>query len=182
MQIGLITLIFCFISSRIIASPTTQNIRTKVARELIKVKREIDESKIDEFQLVHAYLSDDQGTAVTKIFSLGQREDDDFLGKYQIDGLKFDPFNVKHWTTTVVEQYPNPSFGRNDLRITYVEVTVTQTSTHSHIDLLEGGYLNETIRFQIKGEQTLRFDYMISIYVKFRSDDWLNNIIDIRNG
>lgn len=144
------------------------------------MKLPTNEEKIDEFQLKEAFL-DPKGTLITKIYSLGRHDESNFLCKFQIDGLQFNPLSPQHMTATVIEQYPNSSFRRNDLLISYVEVSVTQTSTHSDVQLLEGGHRNETVKFMVKGEQTLLFDYMISIYCKYKSDDWFN-FIDIRQG
>lgn len=142
---------------------------------------ETNESKLNEFQLVSASLSDD-ATEVIKIFALGKHNDDEEI-VFQ-NQTKHQSANGTAFTFTLYVNFPNcPSnnYFCRDFTVTYVEVLVRQTSTVANVEVLDGGYLQSNIHFAIEMNQTNLADCTFRVHAlrRMKKQNIDNELISI---
>lgn len=131
-----------------------------------KIFRPPEQSKLtNEFILWSTKLSEDRHL-ITRHYTLGQRQSDkDKLAKEQREQLG--DVNCKKqckgtsWEVRV--EFPHQV---GNYVITFIDLTVSQTSTGTKVKVTEGGYGHQKIRFSISTNVTSVVDFRYKIYVK----------------
>lgn len=135
---------------------------------------EVNPAHVNQFQLISASLNSN-ASLISKVFVLGNRDPLEEVVYANSESQRSDNGTTFSWTWNI----KFPSCSRKDYTVTYVEVVMTQTSTNAYVELEEGGYKQNSVKFSVHSNQTRFADCFLRIYaIKNKNDLDLDNCKD----